>query len=282
MQTIQKNQASESHVDLTLDAALRVMAPMVKLLLNEGVTYTRFTNALKKSFLEAAPSVLESSGSKVNDSSLSTLTGIHRKDVREWRTVGEPLPQAKSFSAVMAVFTRWANDPEFCDKKGHPKILDRLGSTGTFESLASKVTNDVRPLALLQEMIRLGVASKVTDDDNAETDKVRLCMEALVPKQGSAELLQLFSDNVGDHLAAAVHNLSRGADPMLEQSIYADNLRPESVAEINALSRKIWTSAFQTIVSNATVLSDKDEGQAGANQRLRVGMYFYHGSNLEP
>lgn len=281
MQTIQKNQASESHVDLTLDAALRVMAPMVKLLLNEGVTYTRFTNALKKSFLEAAPDVLESSGTKVNDSSVSTLTGIHRKDVREWRTVGEPLPQAKSFSAVMAVFTRWANDPEFCDKKGHPKILDRLGSTGTFESLASKVTNDVRPLALLQEMIRVGVAIKVTDDDNAETDKVKLCMEALIPKQGSAELLQLFSDNVGDHLAAAVHNLSGGVDPMLEQSIYADNLRPESVAEINALSRKIWTTAFQTIVSNATVLSDKDEGQAGANQRLRVGMYFYHGPNLE-
>jgi hypothetical protein len=258
------------------------MAPLVKLLLNDGVTYTRFTNALKKSFLEAAPDVLETSGSKVNDSSVSTLTGIHRKDVREWRTVGEPLPQAKSFSAVMAVFTRWANDPEFCDKKGHPRILDRLGSTGTFESLASKVTNDVRPLALLQEMMRLGVASKVTDDDNAETDKVRLCMEALVPKQGSAELLQLFSDNVGDHLAAAVHNLSGGNDPMLEQSIYADNLRPESVAEINALSRKIWAAAFQTIVSNATVVSDKDEGQAGANQRLRVGMYFYHGPNLEP
>ncbi len=281
MQSTRQIQVSESHADLTLAAALRVMAPLVKLLLNDGVTYSRFTNALKKSFLEAAPDVLESSGSKVNDSSVSTLTGIHRKDVREWRAVGEPLPQAKSFSAVMAVFTRWANDPEFCDKQGHPKILARLGSTGTFEALASKVTNDVRPLALLQEMIRLGVASKVTDYDNAETDKVKLCMEALVPKQGSAELLQLFSDNVGDHLAAAVHNLSRGADPMLEQSIYADNLRPESVAEINALSRKIWTSAFQTIVSNATALSDKDEGQAGANQRLRVGMYFYHGPNLE-
>jgi hypothetical protein len=245
------------------------------------VTYTRFGNALKKSFLEAGPEVLAASGAKVNDSSISTLTGVHRKDVREWRTVGEPLPQAKTFSAVMEVFTRWANDPEFCDKDGRPKILDRLGETGTFDSLASKITNDVRPLALLQEMIRLGVVSKVTDDVNADADKVKLCMDAFVPKEGTSELLQLFSDNVGDHLAAAVHNLSDGSHPMLEQSIYADNLRPESITEMGALARQIWTAAFQTIVRDATVLSDKDKGQAGADQRLRVGMYFYHGPNRE-
>jgi hypothetical protein len=254
---------------------------MIKLLLQEGVSYTRFSNALKKSFLEAAPEVLESSGSKVNASSISTLTGIHRKDVREWRTVGEPLPQAKTFSAVMEVFTRWSNDPEFCDGDGRPRILDRLGAAGTFDALACKISNDVRPLALLQEMIRLGVVSKVTDAVNVDSDKVKLCMDALVPKEGSAEMLQLFSDNVGDHLAAAVHNLSGTADPMLEQSIYGNNLRPESVAEITTLARRIWTAAFQTIVRDATVLSDKDEGQAGADQRLRVGMYFYHGPNLE-
>jgi hypothetical protein len=156
-----------------------------------------------------------------------------------------------------------------------------LGSEGTFEALSSKVTNDVRPSALLQEMIRLGIASKVSDDDGGETDKVKLCMDALIPKQGSAELLQLFSDNVGDHLAAAVHNLGDGTQPMLEQSIYANNLRPESVAEISALARQIWSDAFQTIVRDATFLSDKDQGNTGADQRLRVGMYFYHGPNLE-
>ena len=92
---------SESRADLTLAAALRVMAPLVELLLHEGVTYTRFANALKATFLEAAPSVLEESSTRVNDSSVSTLTGIHRKDVREWRSVGQPLPQAKAFSAVV-------------------------------------------------------------------------------------------------------------------------------------------------------------------------------------
>jgi len=94
---------SESRADLSLAAALRVMAPLVELLLREGVSYPRFANALKKTFLEAAPGVLEASSTRVNDSSISTLTGIHRKDVREWRSVGQPLPQAKSLGAVMEV-----------------------------------------------------------------------------------------------------------------------------------------------------------------------------------
>jgi hypothetical protein len=268
---------SETHADLTLAAALRIMAPMVRLLLQEGITYPLFTNALKKTFLDVATVVLETSESKVNDSSISTLTGIHRKDVREWRTVGETRPQAKTFSLAMEVFTRWANDPEFCDKNGHPRVLDRLGAAGTFDALAYKTTNDVRPLALLQELIRLGIAMKVTDDANPESDKVQLCVGAFVPQEGAAELLRLMSDNVGDHLSSAVHNVTGGATPMLEQSIFADSLRPESIVAMTALVRQIWTDTFQTIVRDATALCDQDRNHPDADQRMRIGMYFYHG-----
>src|ERR1019366_1641634 len=100
---------SESRADLSLAASLRLLAPLVKLLLHEGVTYPRFANALKKAFLESGASILEANSARVNDSSLSTLTGIHRKDVREWRAVGQPLPKAKAFGAAMEVFTRWAS-----------------------------------------------------------------------------------------------------------------------------------------------------------------------------
>ncbi|MBL0121629.1 MAG: hypothetical protein IPP88_02510 [Betaproteobacteria bacterium] len=273
---------SESRADLSLAAALRVLAPMVELMLREGVTYPRFANALKTTFLESATSLLEESSARVNDSRISALTGIHRKDVREWRSVGQPRPQAKTLGAAMEVFTRWANDPEYCDKKGQPRVLDRAGGPGSFEALAVSISNDVHPHTLLQELIRLGVARRAEATANGENDKVSLCLEAFVPKEGTAELLRLFSDNVGDHLAAAVHNLTDSGTPMLEQSVFADNLRPESVVAMNKLARQIWSSAFHEIVRNATVLSDQDRGQSDADQRIRIGMYFYHGPNLKP
>jgi len=273
---------SESRADLSLAAALRLLAPLVEMLLREGVTYPRFANALKKTFLEAATGVLEASATRVNDSSISTLTGIHRKDVREWRSVGQPRAPAKTFGAVMEVFTRWANDPGYCDAQGKPRVLDRTGGAGSFEALASAASNDVHPHTLLRELIRLGVARYPEIDGKKEEDKVSLCADAFVPSQGSAEMLQLFSDNVGDHLAAAAHNLKGTKAPMLEQSIYADQLSPESVDALRALARQIWLKAFHEIVRDATVLSDQDKDKPGADQRMRVGMYFYHGPDSKP
>ena len=272
---------SDSRPDLSLDAALRVIAPLVAWLLHEGVTYPRFANALKQTFLDAAPGVLEASATKINDSSISTLTGIHRKDVRAWRSAGRPLPKAKMFGTVMEVFTRWANDPQYGDSQGHPRVLDRVGGPGSFEALAASASSDVHPHALLRELIRLGVAKRLDEDANGEGGKVSLCAEALVPKAGTAEMLQLFSDNLGDHLAAATSNLSGGGEPMLEQSVFADDLRPQSVAAMNALARRIWLRAFQEIVRDATALTEQDRGQPGADQRIRIGMYFYRGPNAK-
>lgn len=269
----------ETRADLTVSAALRLMGPLVELLLREGVTYTRFTSALKATFLEAAPAVLESSATKVNDSSVSTLTGIHRKDVRQWRSTGQPKPQSRTFGAVMEVFTRWMNDPAYCDAQGHPLALDRTGGPGTFDALANSVSNDVHPHTLLRELIRLGVARRIEPSGPESPEKVSLCAEALVPRDGVAEMLQLLTDNVGDHLAAAAHNLTVQGTPMLEQSVYADDLSPGSVAAMHSLARQLWSTSFHDIVREATAVSEQDRGKVEATQRLRIGMYFYTGPN---
>ena len=273
---------AESRPDLTLAAAVRVLAPLMPLLLREGVTYPRLCNALKQAFLEEAPAVLLDSALRVNDSSVSTLTGIHRKDVREWRSAGRPRPQARTLGAVMEAFTRWSTDPDYCDERGRPRVLERKGGPGSFEALAASVSNDVHPRTVLQELVRLGVAELVEGRSQDADDRIRLCADAFVPGDGTPEMLQLLSDNVGDHLAAAVQNVIGGEPPMLEQSIFADRLRPQSVEQMHALARKVWQGAFHEVVRKATALSEKDAGQDGADQRIRVGMYFYHAPDAKP
>jgi hypothetical protein len=51
---------------------------------------------------------------------------------------------------------------------------------------------------------------------------------------------------------------------------------------LSALARQIWSNAFHDVVREATALSDQDHGQPGADQRIRVGMYFYHGPDHKP
>jgi hypothetical protein len=74
--------------------------------------------ALKKIFLEAAASYLVENAARDNDSSLSTLSGVHRKDVLEWRAVVPSSPQARTFGTAMAVLTWWSIDPGNCDQHG--------------------------------------------------------------------------------------------------------------------------------------------------------------------
>lgn len=272
---------SESRADLSLAAALRAMAPLVEMLLHEGVTYPQLATALKQTFLDQAIGVLESGKAKVNDSSVSTLTGIHRKDVRQWREVGEPKPQTKALSSAMAVFTRWMDDPNYCDKRGRPRVLPRTGGAGSFEALVTSVSRDVHPQTILQEMIRLGMVERVEAGTANGDDKFRLSRQAFVPESGSAEMLQLFADNLADHAAAASSNLRRTSPPMLEQSIFADNLGPASVCALDDLARKIWMRSFHEIVREATALSERDQGHADANQRIRIGMYMYQGPDTK-
>ncbi len=264
----------ESRSDVALEAALQVAEPLVAFLLHEGVNYTRFTNALKTVFLKGAESVLSAHEAKVNDSSISTLSGIYRKDVRAWRGAGRPPLRSKHLSPAMEVFTRWATDPAYCDARGNPRILRRTGGRGSFEELAGAVSKDVHPRALLQELIRLGVVRKI--EAPGDEEGLELCADAFVPTEGRAEMLQVFSDNAGDHIATAVNNLT-GGDPMLEQAVYADGLRPASAEALRAMAREIWMKGFREFAREATRLYRRDKGLPDADQRVRFGMYCYRG-----
>ena len=257
-----------------MEAALRLSRPLIELLVREGVSYTQFTSAVKTVFVGTAENVLTSNGAKVTDSSLSTLSGVHRKDVHIWRKAGQPPVRAKNLSLAMAVFARWSSDPEYSDKHGNRKVLYRHGKSESFDALAYSISRDVRPNVVLQELLRLGVARQVQGEGNE--DRLELCAEAFVPKDGAAEMLRVFADNVADHIASAVSNIS-GAEPMLEQAVFAEGFTKDSVEALAASSRKIWLRGFKEIVREATKLNQRDEGRADATQRFRLGMYCYRG-----
>lgn len=266
---------SESRSDLALAATVRLLAPLADMLLDEGITYPVLAQALKQVFLEAAARNLEQREERVNDSKLSLLSGVHRKDVREWRSAGQPIQPAKNLGLAMEVFTRWMSDPGYCDKRGKPKLLDRVGTGASFETLAKSVSTDVHPRAVLDELVRLGVVEE--EAAAGQPPRLRLSASAFVPRQGHSEMLQLLADNVGDHIATATNNIRGDAPPDLEQAIYADGLTKESAAKLAALSRSLWQRTFHDTVRTATALTLQDQGRADADQRVRLGSYFYQG-----
>ncbi|MEY4752232.1 MAG: hypothetical protein RIQ60_4446 [Pseudomonadota bacterium] len=268
----------ESRAELTLEQSLIVLAPLVRWLMRSGVQYGPVAQALKGVFLAEARRELEERGSKVTDSALSVLSGVHRKDVR---TLGsDAVPHAVYHPSPAAMlFTRWLTDLRFreqsVDEHGEPvqrprSSLPRVGPAPSFEALAREVSSDVHPRTLLDELQRLGLV-------HADGDLVVLSTDRFVADPRHTNASQTLAVNSADHLAAAVHNLTRpDQQKYLEQSVYADGLSVASVQALQNVARQLWSKSFDVMVKSATDRVELDTNDPHANSRMRFGVYYYH------
>jgi hypothetical protein len=95
-----------------------------------------------------------------------------------------------------------------------------------------------------------------------------------VPPAGSAELMELFSGNLGDHVSTAVSNI-KGHEPRLEQSVFVSGLTPESAAKLAQLSQKLWSQMRSEIIREGSLLYEKERQDPRALHRIRFGSYFW-------
>jgi Family of unknown function (DUF6502) len=249
-------------------AALRLLRPLVRLLLREGVAYGSFVAELKPVFVEAARAELASRGMAVTDSAVTLLSGVHRRDVRLLaRRDGSETPAPPSLAAQVA--GRWLSEPPWLDEHGQPRVLPRSGA-GSFYELVQGISSDIRPRAMLDEMLRLGV---VRDDGAAG---IAMHAANFSPRAGFEEMTALMADNVHDHLAAAGANLAGGADH-LEQAMFSDGLSAESVKELDRAAAAAWQQVVRQVLPLARQRFEADAGLPAAERchRMRFGAYFY-------
>ncbi len=259
-------------------ALRRLLQPLVRLLLSHQVTYPFLSNLLKSVYLEVAERELAVPGQRQTISRLSLLTGLHRKDVKRLQgEAREPQVAPPVVSLGAQLVARWTGMPEFLDPGGRPRPLARQGSAAhaagetAFEQLVESVSKDIRPRSVLDEWLRLGVVELDAEE------RVRLRVEAFVPERGFEEKAFYFGRNLHDHIAAGAHNLAGEGAPMLERSVYYDELSPDSVRELSELSERRGMEALQAILRRAIALQKRDAGRPDARERVNFGVYLYRG-----
>jgi hypothetical protein len=256
-----------------LQAVQRLLRPLARLLMACGVDFVAFSSLAKGVFVDVAARDFPDAGGSVTDSRVSLLSGVHRREVkrlREEMLFQAPPPPVVTLGAQ--VVARWCADPAFLDGQRHPLALPRLASQGgevSFERLVASVSRDIRPRAVLDEWLCLGV---VTLDGE---DRVHLVEHAFVPARGLDEKSFYLGKNIGDHLAAAGHNLLEGQPPFLERSVYCDGLSAQSLEQLRTLSRQLAIAAMQEINRRALELQEADQGRADASRRMTFGVYYY-------
>ena len=257
---------------LVLEAVLLLFKPLARLLLRHGVAYPAFAVALKQVFVEAAREELKGEDRSLTDSAISLLSGVHRRDVRNLARLSPTTVRQSDAPMNMAaqVVACWLSDPLYQNAEGQALPLTRGSAAGGFDALVKSISTDVRPRAVLDEMLRLGILQE-------SEEGIRLLDAGFAPRLGFAEMTQLLQANVHDHLAAATKNLDLGSN-FLEQSIFVDQITAQSAQRLHAVSAKAWRAAFKTVMLEATQRFEDDKAHAAPTERIhraRFGSYFY-------
>lgn len=254
-------------------AIRRLLRPVVRLLVGQGITYPFLAELLKAVYVEMAANEFAVGGKHPTDSRLTLLTGVHRKDIRrllrDAPTDEEPSPTLTLGTNIVAL---WLGDPVYHDRDGRPRTLPRTPSKGgaeSFAALVEKVSKNVRPRSVLDELLRLGVV-EVDAEDN-----VRLLTRALVPGKELDAKAFYFGEALHDHLAAGVHNLAGGRPAWLERSVYYDELSPAGVNALLARSEQLSMQVLQEINREGMAREASDPPKPGQRMRMRLGVFFY-------
>jgi hypothetical protein len=266
--------------DLAFRAIRRILKPLVKFMIAQGITYPSLLQLLKSTFIDVAKKQFPLEDRGLTASRVSMLTGIHRAEVKRLlEAVGaEPDAAPRNVSLGAQLVARWISEKNYLDKNGNPLPLARHMSDGgalSFEALAASVSRDIRARSVLDEWLRLGVCT--IDAQN----RVHLVTKAFVPQRGFEEKAFYFANNLHDHIAVSVDNMLEEGPARLERSVYYSRLTPASVETLTKLSFDLGARAVQDINRLAVELDRLDGKRPDATQRINFGVYFYAGPNTD-
>lgn len=259
---------------------MRVLKPLVRVLLRNGMSFNAFSDIAKRVFVEVGMRELGIPGRKQTVSRVSILSGLSRKEVQ--RLLGEQAHAAgtdaqESYNRAARVIAGWVRDKDFTDAAGDPLALSQAGANTSFSLLVKRYSGDVPARAVLDELLRVGAVEHLDDD------RIRLLSRAYIPRTSDLDKLDILGADVADLITTIDHNLQRGAeDPRFQRKVMYDNLPQESISGFRALSAA-QAQALLEKMDEWLSQHDRDVNSSvkGAGRmRAGVGIYYFE-ENLE-
>lgn len=258
------------------DALRALLEPLARLAVARGMPFSALEEMMKEAFVQAASDAHPNLLPHRRVSRISTVTGINRREVTRLVQAAEPArPRGRSLPSE--VFAHWLGDRRYRSAEGEPLALPRQGPAPSFETLAQEITRDVHPRSLLDEMLRLKLATLDPATDTVHAARGAAPLGDIVP------MLGFLGDNVGDHFRAAVENVIGESHPHFEQALFADGVSAETLDWARQVAREQWRLLRQSVVPELERRLQADEKAAvPAAGRLRIGMYTFGDAKADP
>lgn len=267
----------ESKLHQMLSAAvIRVLRPLVRLLMRNGMSYGSFSDLAKRVFVEVADKDFGIDGKKQTVSRVSVITGLSRKEVSRVQSLpaaADDTAQQEQYNRAARIISGWVNDKKFHDEQGQPAELPIEGAEKSFSSLVKKYSGDVPVRALLDELLRVGAVIK------EENKLLSLKERAYIPRAGDIENVAILGVDVAGLLNTIDNNLQpEQKQALFQRKVYYDNLPEEALEELCAMTREHGQALLEKL-NKWMMQQDRDTNpDAGGTGRMAagVGVYLFH------
>jgi len=256
---------------------LRLLKPLVKILLNHGISVNEFMDLVKRSYVEVADQDFQLEGRKQSVSRIAVITGMHRKDVAHYRNKycnGDsdfPAESETQFhNRAARVISAWNNETEFSDTKGEASQLPIEGENGSFSSLILKHSGSMTVRAMLDEMIRVGAIEFVTPES------VKLVQTVYVPKDSDVQRIVYMGDASSDLLSTLAINLEDPDANRLQLSTAFDNLPEECLPELKKFCHQKSTQLLNELEHWLSKQDRDSNPKIKGTGQVRAGLGIYY------
>lgn len=214
-------------------AVIRLLRPLVRILLRNGVPYGSFADLAKRVYVDVATDEFGIPGRKQTVSRVSIITGLSRKEVKRIKSLPYPkdTEAIERYNRAARVISAWVRDRRFSDDKGQPADLHIEGNGNTFSELVRLYSGDVPARAIMDELLRVGAIERLQDG------RIKLVTRAYLPKTEEDDKLSILGTDVRDIMRTIDHNLRcLPLESFFQRKVSYDNLPSEVLPEVRSLS----------------------------------------------
>lgn len=264
-------------LEKTLTAAiLRLMYPLVRILLRNGVAYGTLAELVRKVYVDVAFREFAPAGKKQTVSRVSALTGLTRKEVKrllESDGANDSSSQAR-YNRAVRVIGGWMHDRRFLDTQGKPADLEIEGERKSFARLVKDYSGDIPTMAMLSMLEEAGSIKVVKG-------RVRLVRHAFVPGSDSVDKIRILGTDVYELITTIDHNLiAEPEDLLFQRKVSYDSIDPDALPKL----KKLTFSKAQALLEQLDKQYSSNELESGSKAKgkyISLGIYYYEDDSSE-
>jgi hypothetical protein len=258
-----------------LYAALRrLLRPLCRLLLRQGVPFAALEEIAKQVYVDVAMKEFGLPGKRPTAARVSVLSGLTRKEVqRLLADDGQSLELQLQYNRAVRVLGGWVRDADFLDAQRQPLPLPLEGDGASFAQLVRRYSGDMPMRAVLDELLHAGSVAERPDG------RLMPVARAHVPRHDDAAKLAILGGDVADLIATIDHNLQHGAtDPRYQRKVLYNAIPARDLPAFRKLSadkaQQMLEALDRWLARRDAAQPDLEDDPALPRSRVGLGIYY--------